>query len=222
MTKPAMNPPASDLPRGLYLITNDDPWPILQNKLHAALSCGVAMMQYRRKHTLPDQQAAEAAALLAICQQYDVPLLINDDVQLANALGCGVHLGQGDGSLQAARALLGAQAMIGRTCHGDIELAKQAVADGASYVAFGAVYASGTKPLAHRVELSVLQQAKQQLDVPVCVIGGLAVDNVQPLLEYGVDLYAVVGDVLNASVDQIEARVLQWHSVLQPLTKPVL
>lgn len=209
-----LNIAASTTPRGLYLITNDDPWPILQNKLHAALSCGVAMVQYRRKQTPTDQQESEAAALLAICQQYDVPLIINDNLALAKRLGCGVHLGQGDGSVQAARALLGDQAIIGRTCHGDFELAQQAVHDGASYVAFGAVYPSGTKPLASRVEQSILQQAKQQLDVPICVIGGLSVENSAGLVTLGMDLYAVVGDVLNATVDQVDARVMQWRAML--------
>ncbi|MEY2863071.1 MAG: hypothetical protein RLY58_778 [Pseudomonadota bacterium] len=200
--------------RGLYLLTNDDPWPILQNKLHAALSSGVAVLQYRRKHTPADQQDAEATAMLEICQQYQVPLIINDDVALAERLGCGVHLGQGDGCLHDARARLGQSAMIGRTCHDSLVWAKQAIAQGASYVAFGAVYASATKPHAQAVSLATLQQATATLGVPVCAIGGLSVENSQPLVDCGIHLYAVVGDVLGVPVNHVSSRVQQWQALL--------
>lgn len=198
---------------GLYLITNDDPWSVLEAKLHAALPQGVALLQYRRKHTPKTEQIVEAAQMLAICQHYGVPLIINDDVALAAKIGCGVHLGQSDGSLLAARQQLGSQAIIGRTCHGSLDLARQAVREGASYVAFGAVYPSSTKPQASRVELSVLRQATAELTVPVCVIGGLTVENIDPVVACGVDLYAVVGDVLGLSMDHIAGRVQAWHRV---------
>lgn len=198
---------------GLYLITNDDPWPLLEAKLHAALAQGVALLQYRRKQTPKADQPAEAAQILAICRHYGVPLIINDEVALAAQLGCGVHLGQSDGSLLAARQQLGAQAIIGRTCHGSLDLARQAAREGASYVAFGAVYPSSTKPQASRVELSVLRQAKAELDVPVCVIGGLTVENIDPVVACGVDMYAVVGDVLGLPVEQVSGRVQAWNRV---------
>lgn len=202
---------------GLYLITNDDPWSVLEAKLHAALAQGVALLQYRRKQTPKADQPAEAAQILAICRHYGVPLIINDDVVLAAQLGCGVHLGQSDGSLLAARQQLGAQAIIGRTCHGSLELARQAVREGASYVAFGAVCPSATKPHASRVELSVLRQAKAEFDVPVCVIGGLTVENIDPVVACGVDVYAVVGDVLGLPAEEIITRIEMWQEAFLPL-----
>lgn len=213
MSKPAL--------RGLYLITNDDPWPILCNKLHAALSEGVtlsegvALLQYRRKQTAPEQQAEEAAAIFDLCQQYGVPLVINDHLELAAWLGCGLHLGQGDGSVQQARQRLGASVVIGRTCHDSLDLALQAQADGASYVAFGAVFASQTKPNARSVAVATLQQAKQCLRIPLCAIGGLTVEN-SAILKPLVDLFAVVGDVLALPVDQVPSRVQQWQQLIQP------
>jgi thiamine-phosphate pyrophosphorylase len=113
----------------------------------------------------------------------------------------------------AARQQLGAQAIIGRTCHGSLDLARQAAREGASYVAFGAVYPSSTKPQASRVELLVLCQAKAEFDVPVCVIGGLTVENIDPVVACGVDMYAVVGDVLGLPVEQVSGRVQAWNRV---------
>ena len=203
------------LAAGLYLISNDDPLPLLLAKLDAALSTGmVALVQYRRKHTAPAEREMEARQLLALCQRYAVPLIINDDVALAERLGCGVHLGQSDGSVIEARQRLGQAAIIGRTCHDSLEFALQAVADGASYVAFGAVYPSVTKPNAHVVSLTTLRHAKQQLSVPICVIGGLTAENIQPCVDLGVDLYAVVSDVLSLPVDQVTVRLQAWQRAL--------
>ncbi len=200
---------------GLYLITNDDPLPLLLAKLEAALSMGVvALLQYRRKQTAMAERAAEAAQILALCQRHAVPLIINDDVALAEKLGCGVHLGQSDGSVIEARQRLGQAAIIGRTCHDSLDFARQAVADGASYVAFGAVYPSVTKPHAQTVSLITLRQAKRQLNVPVCVIGGLTAENIQPCVDLGVDLYAVVSDVLSLPVDQVTIRLQAWQRAL--------
>ncbi len=203
------------LAAGLYLISNDDPLPLLLAKLDAALATGaIALLQYRRKQTATAEREAEAAQILALCQRHAVPLIINDDMALAEKLGCGVHLGQSDGSVIEARQRLGQAAMIGRTCHDSLDFARQAVADGASYVAFGAVYASKTKPNAHVVSLTTLRHAKQQLSLPICVIGGLTAENIQPCVDLGVDLYAVVSDVLSLPVDQVTIRLQAWQRAL--------
>lgn len=200
---------------GLYLITNDDPLPRLLAKLDVALSHKtVALVQYRRKQTPLNACEFEARQLLDLCQHHAVPLIINDNLSLAERLGCGVHLGQSDGSVMAARQCLGATAIIGRTCHDSLALAEQAVRDGASYVAFGAVYPSATKPHAQTVSLTTLQHAKARLSVPICVIGGLSAENVPPCVDLGVDLYAVVSDVLGLPVSQVAARVLTWRQTL--------
>lgn len=200
---------------GLYLITNDDPLETLKQKLMLALqTIPIALVQYRRKQVAAAARADEVAELLILCQQYQVPLIINDDLALAQQFGCGVHLGQGDGSIKSAREVLGEAAIIGRTCHDSLVLAQQAAEEGASYVAFGAVYLSGSKPLAKVVSLSVLQQAKQQLSLPICVIGGLTVENSAPLVALNLDLYAVIGDVFNLPDNEIAARLHAWQALM--------
>jgi len=200
---------------GLYLITNDDPLVVLLPKLEAALQTGIALLQFRRKKTPEAQLEQEARAILALCQHYNVCLVINDNLQLAKILNCGVHLGQGDGSLVDARATLGADAIIGRTCHASLALAAQAAEEGASYLAFGAVYPSSTKPNAARVALSTLTQASQQFTQPICAIGGLSVENAAEIKLAGVALFAVVGDVLNLTADLIPDRIQAWHDRLK-------
>lgn len=202
--------------RGLYLITNDDAFDVLYQKLHVALQSGpISLIQYRRKKVTPVQQLEEIERLLSLCQQYQVPLIINDNLALAQQFGCGLHLGQGDGSLIQARKKLGPQAIIGRTCHNSLELASQAAAEGVSYLAFGAVFPSATKPNAQRVSLVTLQQAKAQFELPICVIGGLTVENSQPLVELGIDLFAVVGDILNLEIAYVAQRCKAWQVLLR-------
>jgi thiamine-phosphate pyrophosphorylase len=200
----------------LYLLTNEEPWPLLWPKLDCALSSGqVGLLQYRRKQTPHSQRLTELEPLQRLCEAYDVPLIINDEVDLAQVMGCGVHLGQGDGSVTAARQRLGPAALIGRTCHGSLALAQQAQAEGADYVAFGAVYPSTSKPQAQTVPLSVLQEAVTQLQVPVCAIGGITVDNAAPLLVLPVSWLAVIGGVLDGSLAQVAQRLQQWQRLLQ-------
>lgn len=202
--------------QGLYLISNDDPFELLQQKLTTALDAApIALFQYRRKQVAKTQQSAEVENLLRLCEQYKTPLIINDDVALARQFDCGVHLGQGDGSLEEARRLLGTQVIIGRTCHASLELAEWAAQEGASYLAFGAVYPSATKPNAQQVSLQTLQQAAQNFSLPICAIGGLTVENSLPVKQAGVDLFAVVGDVFGLPVAQVGERVRQWDSLLK-------
>lgn len=200
---------------GLYLITNDDAFSVLYQKLMiAAHTAPIAMLQYRRKQIALHQQQREIQQLMGFCQRNSIQFIINDNLSDAHQFGCGVHLGQGDGSLLEARALLGAQAIIGRTCHNSLELAATAQQDGASYLAFGAVYPSLTKPHVSRVGLDTLNQAKQLFDLPICAIGGLTVENSQPLVDMEIDLLAVVGDILNFSLNDIPARMTAWQQVL--------
>lgn len=200
---------------GLYLITNDDAFSVLYQKLMiAAHTAPIAMLQYRRKQIALHEQQREIEQLMGFCQRNSIQFIINDNLSDAHQFGCGVHLGQGDGSLLEARALLGAQAIIGRTCHNSLELAATAQQDGASYLAFGAVYPSLTKPHVSRVGLDTLNQAKQLFDLPICAIGGLTVENSQPLVDMEIDLLAVVGDILNFSLNDIPARMTAWQQVL--------
>ena len=181
---------------GLYLITDSQ---LLAGRLlpavEQALIGGAKLIQYRDKSTDTAKRLHEAQQLKALCQRYNVPLIINDDLELAVQLGVGVHLGQQDGSIALARQRLGQDAIIGATCHNSLEFAKQAATQGASYLAFGAFYPSSTKPLAQAADLQTLTQAKQLFSLPVVAIGGINLDNARPLIDAGADYLAVISDI---------------------------
>lgn len=197
--------------RGLYLITNDDPIQLLLEKLDAALATRqIAILQYRRKKIAKAEQPAEVEQIKQLCEKYQVPFVINDDLKLAAQFGLGVHLGQSDGEITDAKSQLPEGVIIGRTCLNSLELAQKAIADGATYVAFGAVYATATKPEAGNVGIEVIKQAAAQYDLPICAIGGLTVENSKPVIEAGADLCAVISDILGRSTAEIPARVQAW------------
>lgn len=197
--------------RGLYLITNNDPIQLLLEKLDAALATRqIAILQYRRKKVDKADQPAEVEQIKQLCEKYQVPFVINDDLKLAAQFGLGVHLGQSDGEITDAKSQLPEGVIIGRTCLNSLELAQKAIADGATYVAFGAVYATATKPEAGNVGIEVIKQAAAQYDLPICAIGGLTVENSKPVIEAGADLCAVISDILGRSTAEIPARVQAW------------
>jgi len=197
--------------RGLYLITNDDPIQLLLEKLDAALATHqVAILQYRRKKVEKTNQPAEVEQIKILCEKYQVPFVINDDLELAAQFGLGVHLGQSDGEITDAKSKLSLDVIIGRTCLNSLELAQKAIADGATYIAFGAVYATSTKPEAGNVGMEVIKQAAAQYDLPICAIGGLTVENSKPVIDAGADLCAVISDILGRSTAEIPARVQAW------------
>jgi len=197
--------------RGLYLITNDDPIQLLLEKLDAALATKqVAILQYRRKKIEKADQPAEVEQIKLLCEKYQVPFVINDDLKLAAQFGLGVHLGQSDGEITDAKSQLPEGVIIGRTCLNSLELAQKAITDGATYIAFGAVYATSTKPEAGNVGIEVIKQAAAQYDLPICAIGGLTVENSKPVIEAGADLCAVISDILGRSTAEIPARVQAW------------
>ena len=200
--------------RGLYLITNDDPIELLLAKLEGAMATyEVAVLQYRRKKVAKEDQAYEIEYMKQMCEQYKVPFVINDDLETAVKYGVGVHLGQDDGSIQEAVERLPKNVLIGRSCNNSLELAEQAIADGANYVAFGAIYATDTKPEAGNIGLETLKQAKSKLNIPICAIGGLTVENSKEVIEAGADLCAVISDVLGRSMSTVGQRVYDWSEL---------
>jgi thiamine-phosphate pyrophosphorylase len=202
--------------RGLYAITPDTPTlPDLLAAVDAVLAGGARLLQYRRKATPADRRADEAAAVLALCRRHAVPLIVNDDPQLAARIGAdGVHLGGDDGSVAAARAVLGRDAVIGVSCYASLERAERACAEGADYVAFGSVFASSRKPQAPRASLALLQQASRQLPLPVCAIGGITRAAAPALLEAGVAMLAVIGDLFDAA--DPAAAAAAYRSLFEP------
>lgn len=201
--------------RGLYAITDSQ---LLAGRflshVEAALEGGVCLLQYRDKSDDAARRLREAEGLMKLCERYGTQLLINDDAELAARLGVGVHLGQTDGPLTPARALLGRQAIIGSTCHASLELATQAASEGASYVAFGRFFNSVTKPGAPAANVDLLQQARAQMKLPIAVIGGITLDNAAPLVAHGADLLAVIHGLFGAdSAQEVTRRARAFNAL---------
>ena len=201
--------------RGLYAITDSQ---LLAGRflshVEAALEGGVCLLQYRDKSDDAARRLREAEGLMKLCERYGTQLVINDDAELAARLGVGVHLGQTDGPLTPARALLGRGAIIGSTCHAQLELAEQAAAEGASYVAFGRFFNSVTKPGAPAADLALLGQARARVQLPITVIGGITLDNAAPLVAQGADLLAVIHGLFGAdSVQEVTRRARAFNAL---------
>ena len=195
--------------RGLYAITPDfaELEPLLR-KVEQALKAGVALLQYRNKIISKDKRLLQAKELAPLARGYGVPLIINDDVEIAAAVGAnGVHLGKEDGDLAAARAKLPGR-IVGASCYNDLDKARAAVRAGATYVAFGSVFPSPTKPQAVKAPLSLFAA---NLGVPLCAIGGITLDNAPALIAAGADLLAVITDLFDAP--DIGARAAQYRKL---------
>jgi len=200
--------------RGLYLLTPDEPDTArLLARVRPALAAGVALLQYRNKSAGAGLRRQQASALLPMCREFSIPLVINDDWRLAAEIGAeGAHLGADDGDLREARAALGPDRIVGVSCYNDIARAERAASDGASYLAFGAFFASGTKPLARRADPSVLHDAAR-FGLPRVAIGGISPDNGASLVAAGADLLAVIGAVFDAP--EPAAAVRAFHSCFE-------
>ena len=187
--------------RGLYAITPEclDPARLI-TQVETALRGGVKFVQYRDKQRDLRQQGEIARSLCTLCHRYGARLIVNDNLQLAIEVDAdGLHLGGSDGDLAAARRALGADRLLGASCYADFELARQAVAAGADYVAFGAVYASPTKPAAPLAPHALFARCRAELDVASCAIGGITVANGAALVAAGADLLAVISDLFEAN-----------------------
>ena len=189
--------------RGLYAITPEGVDP---GKVRLALEGGVALLQYRSKRR--DRQ--HAAAIVKLAKEHGVPVVINDDIELALELGAdGAHLGRDDGDLGPARERLKGR-ILGASCYNDARLARAAVSAGADYVAFGSVFASPTKPHAVRAPLSLFGE---RLGAPLCAIGGITLQNAPQLIAAGADLLAVISDVFDAP--DIRARSADYGKLFR-------
>ena len=205
---------ADDL-RGLYAITPEctDPARLIE-QVDGALRGGVKFLQYRDKRRELRQQAELALALRALCRRHGARLIINDHLQLALDVDAdGLHLGGADGDLAAARQTLGPGKLLGASCYADFELARQAQAAGADYVAFGAVFPSLTKPNAVSAAVDLFSQARTTLTAARCAIGGITLDKAPGLIAAGADLLAVISDLFNAP--DITARAAAYQHLFE-------
>lgn len=195
--------------RGLYAITQtaNKSGDTIINEVAAAIKGGAVIVQYRDKN--PIDAPFLARELVKICHRHNVPLLINDNVELAALVGAdGVHLGKEDGAVAQARKQLGSDAIIGVSCYNFVERAMDAQAQGATYAAFGRFFPSSSKPLAAPAQIETLRQAKRVLTIPIVAIGGILPDNGGQLLAAGADLLAVIGGIFDAQPEQ-SARAYQ-------------
>ena len=186
-------------------------------RVQAVLVAGTPLIQYRDKINDREVRTRIAQELRRLTRKHRSLLIINDDVELARAVDAdGVHLGQEDCGISEARARLGPGKIIGASCYNRYENAVEAVANGASYVAFGSFFASPTKPAAPRADLDLIVRAKQEMDIPVCAIGGITHKNVMPLLQAGADMVAVISSLFDAPSP---ARSVQdYLDLLQPFS----
>ncbi len=223
MTKPEPRHPATSAQpanaaplRGLYAITPEDYLlPRLSALVGAALAGGVSILQYRNKSAPPPLRRAQAAEMMRLCRARGTRLIINDDLPLALELGAdGVHLGRGDygDDIAAARAALGPDKILGVSCYADLARAEAAARAGASYLAFGSMYASKTKPDAPTAPLALLGEARR-FGLPVAAIGGIDLDNAAQTIAAGADMLAVVTSLFDAM--DIAARARAFRTIFE-------
>lgn len=194
---------------GLYAITQTEnkSADTILSEVAAAIRGGAGVVQYRDKNPL--DAVTLGKALVKICHQQQVPLLINDDVELAILTGAdGVHLGKDDGDIAAARKRLGADAIIGVSCYDSLERALEAQQHGADYAAFGRFFPSGSKPLAAPAHIETLQRARLALQIPIVAIGGILPENGTALIAAGADVLAVIGGIFDHEPEQASRAYL--------------
>jgi len=211
------------LPSGIYAITPD--WADTRRLLEAVdavLAAGVGTLQYRNKLADARLRNEQALALRALCRRYQVPLIINDHLQLALDISAdGLHLGADDGNVAEARRQLGAGKLLGVSCYNQLPLAEAAVAAGANYVAFGAVYPSSTKPGAVQAPLALFGQARE-LGMDAVAIGGISLTRLPELQAAGAHAAALISALFEAAdpAGATRSMVQSWLAAVGQLTPP--
>jgi thiamine-phosphate pyrophosphorylase len=194
--------------KGLYLVTPD--WDDTQKLLEvseAGLRGGAALLQYRHKTADVQLRKTQAVQLQALCRRYAIPFIINDFVELCIELDAdGIHVGGTDASVAQVRAAVGPSKIIGASCYGSMDLARDADRAGASYVAFGGFYPSRVKKYEVSTPPEIVAQAKAEIPLPNVVIGGMTPENAAPLVAHGTDMVAVISSVYMAADPEAAAR----------------
>ncbi|WP_019591091.1 thiamine phosphate synthase [Thioalkalivibrio sp. ALE20] len=213
MTEATTEPVAERAPlRGLYFVTpapppGADPLPAHTDAAAAALAGGACCVQLRDKYLEGEAQETVARALARLCHDHGAYFIVNDDVELAARIGAdGVHLGRDDPDPAGARARLGDAAVIGVSCYNELARARAAQAAGADYVAFGSMFPSPTKPEAVRATPELIRQARRELAVAICAIGGITADNAAQVVAAGADMVAVIQGISAAPDPEAAAR----------------
>lgn len=194
--------------KGLYLVTPD--WDDTQKMLdatEAGLRGGAALVQYRHKTATPELRKEQASRLQALCRRYGRPFIINDFVELCMELDAdGIHVGGTDMAIAQVRAAVGPSKIVGASCYGSMQLAREAHQAGASYVAFGGFYPSRVKKYEVSTPPEIVAQAKKEIPLPNVVIGGMTQQNAFPLVQQGADMVAVISSVYMVDDPETAAR----------------
>lgn len=187
--------------KGLYLVTPDwDDTDKLIAVTEQAIAGGASLLQYRHKTASAELHTEQASALLNLCRRLKVPLIINDHLDLCERIDAdGVHVGGTDASVAEVRTKLGKAKIVGASCYGDLQLARDAAAAGASYVAFGGFYPSRVKKYEVTTSPDIITRALSNIDLPLCVIGGMTPQNARPLIELGANAVAAISSVYAAT-----------------------
>jgi len=180
----------------IYAISDDILMPenLALDYTREILECGVKFFQFRSKKAVKNEKLA--SEILNLCEKFGAKFIVNDDVKFAKKIGAkAVHLGKDDENIKESFEILGKDAYVGVSCYNDISLAINAAKNGASYAAFGSVFTSPTKPNAPKCGLEVVKEAKQILNLPICVIGGINETNISSLSLSKPDLIAVISAI---------------------------
>lgn len=195
----------------LYAVT-DRAWTgekTLIEQVESALKGGVTCVQLREKELSQQAFLTEAKALLPLCHAYGVPLIVNDNIEVALKSGAdGVHIGQTDASLKEARGVLGSKAIIGVSAH-TVEEALEAEKNGADYLGVGAIFPTDTKADASAIGLAPLREICSAVSLPVTAIGGIHLDNLSQLKGTGANGVALVSAIFAAPHIQAACRELR-------------
>jgi thiamine-phosphate pyrophosphorylase len=183
--------------KGIYAITPEEAdTNVLVEKVEACIRGGANLIQYRAKQLSADLRYIQAECLKILCDKYNTPLIINDDIELCLHLNAfGVHLGAKDDNITTARKLLGPHKIIGISCYNDWKRVEKAVDDKADYIALGACFPSLTKPAAPQVKLEMIAEVIKKYQTPVVAIGGLDLKNVDLLIQQGVECVALINSL---------------------------
>lgn len=199
---------------GLYIITDDELTPnkTVLKMVENALIGGANVVQLRDKISNDDQLIKKALDLQKLCKKHNTLFVLNDRVDIAIEFNLqGLHIGSDDyDDLSGIRKNY--KGILGVSCYGDIDLAVKAEEQGADYVAFGACFASSTKPNAPTIDLEIIKKAKEHLSIPICAIGGITTENMNKLMCYKPDMVAVISDIWKN--EDIKERVMQYNKIL--------
>ena len=201
--------------KGLYVLTDTTltPTDTMLEQIERVLKSGVKVIQYRDKYASDEEAEKQCIRLQALCDVYEAVFIIDDRLDVAYRINAdGLHVGEDDVSYEEARALLGEDKIIGVSCYGDIERAKKYAKLGADYVAFGAFFPSPTKPHATLVAPELLKAAKEQLNVPICAIGGINEANIHLLSCHDIAMYSLISavykeDAIEENLETLRAKI---------------